>query len=321
MKKQHGFSLIEIIGVMAIVAILLSAAAPNIIKMIKNEQADAETTTLDVLGGALIDFISEKQNIPAPDSWTDSLAPYVDFASNDLSVAINGNRVMYVHPSFTFSNFPSQSYNQDSLFIADDDIPLTSAPTDARIIFASNIYQNITTASLTAAQFDAVWNQSGSIPADLVAGDSVSIERVNLSNLFFPVIFNVNSAPASWAVNTTSTSEDAAWPTSSQERYLLKNSKIYTRSTDGVDPIGDIYLVNQAITMGSTTSSGGSSSGSSSSSGIDCSTPPNWNGSTTFDAGDQAVHSNKLYTSTNNGNTGNPPNVSTWWWTEEGDCP
>lgn len=333
MKTQKGFSLIEVIGVMAIIAILLSAAAPNVIKLIKNERQDAEDVTLESIGEAFVAFVEEKQIIPNGVAWEDSLSNFVDLSTNDLSQAINGNRVLYIHPDFTIGNFPTSSYNQDSIFQSTGDVPLDSTPGDPRVIIASNLYTNITTTTLTSAQFDAVWNQTGSIPTDLVEADSVSIERINLNAQFFPVIFNVASAPGSWAVNTTASADDAAWPASVQERYLLKNSKVYTREVDGVDPITDIYLVNQATTIGSNTTyaasattssgSGGTSSSAttSSSSSIDCSAATNWNNGTTFNSNDQVKHSNKLYTSNHDSNRGNPPASSTWWWTLEGDCP
>lgn len=335
--SQSGFSLIEIIGVMAIIAILLTAAVPNVMNLIKNERYDAEEVTVDEVGAALQAYIENRHIIPDSAGWADSLAPYIDLSSSQLRSTVNGSRRLIIHPNFYTARLPRRSFNQDSISAASG-IPITSIPTQAQVLIVSNLYEKVPFTSFNTARFEAVWNQSGSIPNGFKVNDSVSIRRVSLNSSFYPVTFNTSSAPATYAVNSTKNTDAKPWPTAVETKYLLKNTRIYTRKTSGGDITGS-YLSNQSITLGappsyegssnvsssSTPSSSSSSSvvvSSSSSSRAACLSYPNWSSRTTYRNNANVRHSGRQYRSKNSqwGNRGNPPGVSTWFWTDRGVC-
>lgn len=317
---QRGFSLIEMIGVLAIIAILLSAATPNVIKLIKNERYDAEELTVEQIGESLRSFVLAKQIIPGNTGWADSLASYADLSVNDIANTLNGTRRYIVHPSFTLDNFPTNAYHQDSLFIANDDISLSVQPTQAQIMIVSNLYANLPTTALTEAQFIATWNQSGAIPAGFTINDSVSIERVSLNALFHSAVFNTASAPATWALNTTDPLDEAPWPTNPTERYLLQGSKVYTRGTTSGN-IEGIYNITSDIALGAPPSYESSNSGISSSGGVSsssaasCGAYPEWNSSTQYSGSSEVYYSvNRwVYRSIRGNNTNNVPTNTSWW--------
>lgn len=322
LKIQRGFSLIEMIGVLAIIAILISAATPNVIKFIKNERYDAEELTVKEIGEALESFVLAKQIIPGNTGWADSLAAYANLSANNITNTLNGNRRYIVHPNFSLGNFPASAYNQDSLFLADDDISLSTRPLQAQILIVSNLYANLPATTLTDAQFEATWNQTGAIPAGFTINDSVSIERVSLNSFFYSVVFNTASAPASWAINSTDPLDEALWPASPTEKFLLQGAKIYTRATSS-GAIEAIYNVTEDITLGappSYTGSGTSTGGVSSSSGTSSASPScgaytAWDSSTKYNASNEVYYSvnNWVYRSLKGNNTNNTPTDTEWW--------
>ena len=247
MKYQKGFSLIELIGVLAIIAIVLSAATPSIINQIKNATYDQEVETLSDIAESLTTYITDNHIIPSNEVWAVSLSNYTTLSATDLLATKSGTRRYIVHPSFTIDNFPADSYNQDSLFLANNTLT-TTKPTNTQILLISNVVEDLPATTLNQAQFDAVWSQSGTIPAGFSLSDSVVIQRISLGGIFQPFVMNILSPPATWAVNSTATADERPWPSSVTTQYIMKNSTVYTRATVS-GTIDGAYLTNQGYTL------------------------------------------------------------------------
>jgi len=65
-RAGGGFSLIEILGVLAIMGILAAMLAPNIIRQIRQSQATGEDARLRQVGEAIVDSILATGVIPNP---------------------------------------------------------------------------------------------------------------------------------------------------------------------------------------------------------------------------------------------------------------
>lgn len=63
--KRHGFTLIELIVVMAIVALLVSIAAPRYFKSVDRAKENSLRTSLLVLRDAIDQFAADKGRYPA----------------------------------------------------------------------------------------------------------------------------------------------------------------------------------------------------------------------------------------------------------------
>ena len=101
--RARGFTLLEIIAVLAIMGVLASVAAPAIIRSIDDGFAAAEEQTLAALGEALATYVRENKRIPSrnPDSWSAALTEFVDLSQtrlreNDRSF----QRAIYFDPQF-----------------------------------------------------------------------------------------------------------------------------------------------------------------------------------------------------------------------------
>jgi prepilin-type N-terminal cleavage/methylation domain-containing protein len=189
--RQSGFSLIELIGVLAIMAILASVLVPNTIKSIENAAISAESQTLSNLAGVLPLYLRDQGAIPAAATWSTQLAAYANLSPANL--ATNTMKVARV-------------------YLAD---PAT-APSQ-RVILLSSMRRGLALpasgAITTAASFQQIWQTAdGSVPpatswagwsawaAVANSGQFLLIERVNLlptyDTTLEPLTFTMNNHTA-----------------------------------------------------------------------------------------------------------------------------
>jgi prepilin-type N-terminal cleavage/methylation domain-containing protein len=193
MKHKHGFTLLEIIGVMAIMAILISVITPNVVRQIARAKADAEDESLVQIGKALEYALKDSGVLAGTNvgEWTITLAPYMDVAAPMVSQSLgNGTRRLILDPACNLLTNPysqAERFSNGSGVIGNlPQIP----PQNVRYILVSSMDGAAPAANLTAAQFDAVWNQTGGAPAAFVAGELLRIGRKNISGGFVPLVLN-----------------------------------------------------------------------------------------------------------------------------------
>jgi prepilin-type N-terminal cleavage/methylation domain-containing protein len=180
-SPRGGFSLIEMIGVLAIMAILASVIVPNALRSLDRAAIRAEETSLAALGEQLKLYLRDNSALPstaippATPNWTTQLASYADLSPTDLLTNKRANnRVYLVDPA---------------------------APGGRRAILLSSMRQGLNLPAATnintAARFDAIWQTAdGSVPPTSSwngwnawantanAGDYLVIERVNLAPIY-----------------------------------------------------------------------------------------------------------------------------------------
>ena len=185
--RAHGFTLIEMIGVMAIMAILASAIMPGMIQSVMRERADQETTSLATLSADLQRYILTHQAIPSPASsaWTSALSSVSHLPAERIEFNENGyRRALYVDPRFftatdtSFSGYTQQHGN----------VTVVSP----RVMLVSNLQANAAAAPTTHSAFDAIWDQTSA--ASVVENENVKIERINLSRYFHRLILSNESS-------------------------------------------------------------------------------------------------------------------------------
>ena len=193
--RQRGFSLMELIGVMAVLAILSAVLAPSVFDLINNAYAKQEQENLESLAADLRRLIQAEQRIPSSNrtNWSSALATFSDLpASRVLSNERGFLRTLYFDPRFfTTSDSNFNGYTQAG--------GLTGAPVSPRAMFISNLRGNAPQPSMNSAEFDRIWNQTAG--ASVVEGADVKITRMNFGDLFHRLtVINTATAQAGFSV-------------------------------------------------------------------------------------------------------------------------
>lgn len=182
MSTTKGFTLVELIGVMSIMAILASVIAPSVFDDIKRARQDKESLTLKGISDYLVDFIVDNKQIPRHTvaDWTAAIATQGTLPREKIKFNERGfRRGYYVDPRFFSSSdsaFPR--YVQTT--------GLATQPVSPRVMLVSSLIANAPAAPTTSAAFNAIWEQSAT--ASLVEGADIKIERISLRGLFHRVI-------------------------------------------------------------------------------------------------------------------------------------
>lgn len=253
----QGFTLIEMIGVLAIMAILAAVIAPNVVKQMQSARQDAEETNLRLLADGLVNYVLENRIIPQSGegfgTWASNIATQTDLPvekvyENDLGCS----RRYWFDPSTNLNGLSDNSaaYNQNTVSASSLSGYTTSstatAPTNPRAMIISDLTpgctNNILVSSVAhnASNFAAVWDQTGV----LTESSTLKIERINFSQLFETVTLQTGNG--SLFARRTYTNPNSTTPSSGtagpQVDFPLvtveKNSHIFSiaYSTGGFEP-------------------------------------------------------------------------------------
>jgi prepilin-type N-terminal cleavage/methylation domain-containing protein len=182
MKRSAGFTLLEMIGVIAIMAIMAAVMAPSLVRSVDDAYGDAETENLAAIAQGLEDAVRRRKSIPGPNpaDWAAAIAAETDLPADKIRDNPRGfRRAIYFDPRFfTAANSAFAGYTQT--------VGLSAPPVLPRAIVVSMLRANAPNAPTTGAQFDLIWNQD---PAAAVVEDTYTrIARLNFSPYFHRVL-------------------------------------------------------------------------------------------------------------------------------------
>ena len=248
---EQAFTLIEMIGVIAIMAILAAVIVPNVVKQIQAAGQDAEEEALDVLADGLIDYVLENRIIPqsgyGSGTWSANISsqtnlPDKDIYQNDL----NCSRRYWFDPSTNLNGLSDGSapYNQNTVSATNlagyTTGSTASPPTNPRAMIISDMTSgcanSINNVADTNANFAAVWNQANPGTDPLVEGKTLKIKRINFASLFKTV--TLQSANGSIISERSYNNPPAGSNTINPVMSVEKNSHIYSvsYSSGGFEP-------------------------------------------------------------------------------------
>ena len=218
---SRGFTLLELMGVLAILGILSSMLVPNVLRAIDRAAVRAEAATVQQLGEQIRLHFRTENTLPPPASWAMSLATYADLSSLDVATNARGISRVYLQD-------PATTPSRRVMLLSVMRTGLALPPADA-----------IT----RAAQFEALWQTpDGMVPDSTswsgwsawssvaAAADYLLIERINLAaeydaagRTFTLSLNNRSQTTASYSLTTADGTTGPAVNLNPRRTVLLPN--------------------------------------------------------------------------------------------------
>ncbi|MGC8989777.1 MAG: hypothetical protein ACP5MD_06620 [Verrucomicrobiia bacterium] len=249
-NRPAAWSLIEMVGVIAIIAVLSLAIAPALMKQITQANKEAETKMLERLADGLQRSILREHRIPGSTDFAQAIAR--ELGLDQASVLYNRagqQRVYLIHPGMRIGP------NGNSSLPFTQDWQGSVAPTNARVMLISSLSVPLPTGiqsgpAPSADAFENIWDTAeDNVPSGWTgwggSGALLIIRRINLGLLFVQVALNNNSADTGrFAIDNDTVTRQAPWMNS----YLI-NTKLQLCGSDGSlqtteivnDPVSYVY--------------------------------------------------------------------------------
>jgi prepilin-type N-terminal cleavage/methylation domain-containing protein len=199
---RRAFSLIELIGVLAIISILAALMVPSVVKRVDLAAWSSESATLGAMADALKQSIVQSNSIPDTNQWYNVISTQLGLApANVLTNSRGYRRAFLIDASGWLGSAPFNSgyWNQSPGGTTDQTPWATNGPIGCRLMIVSTIGGTdlpVSSGPLGPAAFSDIWNTAqGATPSTWSWNytNDLVIQRINLDPLFHHVIL-INGA-------------------------------------------------------------------------------------------------------------------------------
>ncbi len=239
-----AFSLVELIGVLAVMTILALALVPVVMQTLDRAARDREARNLESLGAGLEGYILRSRSIPDHTTFAQAIAGEIGWYVGSVQTNERHLRRVYLIDPGILSTLPMPFVqgpfgvtnlihsNLGVLFLSSVGAPLPDGITSG---FASD-----------AAAFSNIWNVAdGQVPAGWTwkgRGEDLRVRRLNLDGLFVPLILNYDP----YSVTVTNLGR---FTIDSSTTNVLPTSPIYSASYLKGTVVGLHHHANMANTL------------------------------------------------------------------------
>lgn len=236
-----GFTLIEVMGVLAIVAILAAAMIPAIMASLKRSERQNEEANLDAIVIGLKDYIIRERSIPDESSWIQIAADELNISTDRVEFNEGGwIRVFMPDPLLRIgiTNTSILPYTQT--------IQGSIQPVTPRALLISCLTRNLPT--LSTNDFGSIWDAApGDIPGSWSTdwekyAKDLKLKRIDFRDLFHRLVLNNIDSQLDAQFSIDDLSAIILPSTNFVERWYLKNTSVGLRFTDGTLQIQEVMV-------------------------------------------------------------------------------
>src|ERR1035441_4643006 len=207
--SRRGFTLLELVGVLAVMAILAACLVPVAVKRLDISAWSTETASLSAMADALKLYIVRSNSIPYQNQWAIAISGQLGLAPNQITnTPRNYSRAYLIDAGGWLGTAQgSPPWNQSAT-------GTTNAPVGARLMILSTVAKALPISSgpLAFTAFDDIWNTPLRAKPSTWAswggrGEDLVIQRINLDPLFCRVILSPIdwTSSGSFAIETNGT--------------------------------------------------------------------------------------------------------------------
>lgn len=231
-KSRQGWSLIELIFVIGLLAVLTTALAPALIKQLSRNFHESEKEKIQVISYGFKEFASRLHQIPGPTNVVGTINQEIGWTADQLlNNAWNSRRILY---DASFKVGAEAGSNPPYV----QGVAGSIEPEFARIILLSatnhQLPDGIQNGFLDHAEFEAIWNtESDEIPNGWDwdgSPEDLVIHRIHFQDLFVRVI--LNNTGAGIGRYSIDESQDVSVPGSSASFFFMKGSRLGLHDSD-----------------------------------------------------------------------------------------
>ena len=231
LQNARAFTIIEMTGVLTILALLAAAVIPNVLRRIDRAAWQRETSDLSTMANGLVQYVLTEKRIPATNQIPAAIATYRNLALNQVTTTPRGfQRAFLVDPnaSINGNDLRSSPYVQSNS-------GWTNPPAKARVLMLSTIAQP--PLSTITDSFTNIWNTpEGGKPASWTGkAEDLRIQRLELGKSFYK-LFLLNLDPTNAGSYTFETNAvSSVSPVGGQlTAYVLEGTalSLYKAGTD-----------------------------------------------------------------------------------------
>ncbi len=229
---RHAFTLIECIGVLAVLAIVGAAISPAVLRQMDQAARTKETADLTAISNALVLQILSNQRIPTEATWADEVAAWNQIPPGKVLVnPRRQNRVLLIDTNGWLNSLPATGYyNQSPAGVSN--LP----PSNVRLLLVSctsgPLPAGVTTGRPGPAVFNAIWDTPETAKPQLPNwtkwsgyGEDLIIQRVNLTPLWHRLtLVNRDKTFANYAIQGAAL--PALGPNSSTNAFYLNGTEL-----------------------------------------------------------------------------------------------
>lgn len=187
-KRAQAFSLIEFIGVLAVIAILAALVTPAAIRQIDAAARTREASDLVAISNALTLHILQNKSVPSTTTWKDVAAQWMQQPVARITTTPRGQARAFIIDGGGWLGSTTLPWSQSRT-------GLTTLPSSPRVLIVSSISKPLPVSSGQFLQiaFDEIWNtpdraKPASWSGWTGTGDDLLIQRVNLQPLFHRLV-------------------------------------------------------------------------------------------------------------------------------------
>ncbi len=204
-SSNQGFTLIEVIGVLAVMATLMAIVAPTILDQVDRAAQEAEGQNLEAIAEGVELYL--RTNYDWPSTLSDLSPDYVAFGVAQITTNDRGfPRYLFVHPD------TSSYVNSTGLTV--------SELADARYLLISNVSADAAPTITNASQFDSYWN------TDTTTTPDVQIYRGHVSSLFHLLSISAMGQHGSYRIDGTGTNSGNGGTLATRMTYHVRGTVV-----------------------------------------------------------------------------------------------
>lgn len=236
-----AFTLLEIVGVLAIISILATAMIPAMMKQMDQAALSKEMSDMASIAAALQSHVLNSKSIPNYNNWVATLSLDAAMPADTLTNTVRGLPRAFLIDTNGWLGTTNLPFTQST-----NGLPV--CPTNARVMIVSTLGKALPVSSgkPATASFNDIWNTpTGSTPSTWTTWggnpQDLVVQRINLTPLFHRLIL-VNGSVGGTGYFSIDGSVPMDMPTNALgwSRYFLDGTIIGLHDTNGTLVAGEV---------------------------------------------------------------------------------